>query len=282
MTIEEWLADVAEQFERAKIPTARLDAELILSHMLGVERTWLIAHADDSLARAALMNPKGTRPGGIDVYGERLVLRRLKREPIAYLLGEKEFYGNTFIVNKHVLIPRPETEALIELAKKHAFTGNIIDVGCGSGAIGLTLAKELNNADLTLSDISPEALEIVRKNMKVLKIKNVKLVESDLLEHWQDTDDQFDAIVANLPYVDRSWERSPETNFEPYQALFAQEGGLEVINELIEQTPSLLKPNGYLLLEADPEQHDAIILNSTENGFEHVETEGYGILFQKS
>lgn len=281
MTIEEWLIDVAEQFERAKIPTARLDAELILSHMLGVERTWLISHAEDSLARAALMNPKGTRPGGIDVYGERLVLRRLKREPIAYLLGMKEFYGREFMVNKHVLIPRPETEALIELAKKHSFSGATLDVGCGSGAIGLTLASELKDVDVTLSDISPEALEVVQKNMKSLKIKNVTLVESDLLEHWQDTDTQFDAIVANLPYVDRTWERSPETNFEPYQALFAQEGGLALINELLDQAPPLLKSSGYLLLEADPEQHESIISKTKENGFKHIETEGYGILFKK-
>ena len=279
MTVEEWLIDVTEQFTRANIPTARLDAELILCHMLGVERSWLVAHGDESLARAALANPKGVRPGGISVYGDKLVLRRLKREPLAYLFAKKEFYGRDFFVNKHVLIPRPETEALIELAKKHSIRGKVIDVGCGSGTIGLTLVKELQDITLTLSDTSPDALEVAEKNAKSLRAKDIEFVRSDLLEEWLETDTRFDSIVANLPYVDRAWDRSPETNHEPAFALFADDGGLALIKRLVDQCEGVLASKGYLLLEADPEQHDEIVRYATQ--FKDVERLDYALLLEK-
>lgn len=283
-TINQWLQAATEQFERTDIPSAQLDAALLLCHMLGVDRTWLIAHAEESLARAALTNPGGVRPGGISVYGEKIVLRRLKREPMAYILGKKEFYGREFTVTKDVLIPRPETEALIELAKKYQFSGNIVDVGSGSGAIGLTLAKELPAVTITLSDFSPAALEVAEKNAKQLRIKPVTFTESDLLGYWREhkTPEQFDVIVANLPYVDKSWERSPETAYEPRLALFADDGGLALINELIEQTPAILKPGGYVLLEADPEQHAAIVEKASQNDLTHLASQDYGILLQRS
>lgn len=282
MTIQEWLQDTAEQFTRAGIPTARLDAELILTHMLGVERTWLIAHADDSLARAALTNTKGVHPGGIKEYGDKLVLMRLKRQPMAYLLGHKEFYGRTFTVNKHVLVPRPETEALIELAIKHSLTGSVLDVGTGSGAIGLTLWHELEDVSLTLSDISTDALAVAKQNAKQLKVKPVRYVESDLLEHWlaHDKPKPFDAIVANLPYVDRAWERSPETAHEPALALFARDGGLELIKTLIDQAKALITPSGHLMLEADPEQHSDIIAHAMDT-FREIDRDGYALVLQK-
>ena len=279
MTVEEWLIDVTEQFTRANIPTARLDAELILCHMLGVERSWLVAHGDESLARAALANPKGVRPGGISVYGDKLVLRRLKREPLAYLFGKKEFYGRDFFVNKHVLIPRPETEALIELAKKHSIRGKVIDVGCGSGVIGLTLVNELQDITLTLSDASPDALEVAEKNAKSLRARGIEFVRSDLLEEWLETDTRFDSIVANLPYVDRAWDRSPETNHEPAFALFADDGGLALIKRLVDQCEGVLASKGYLLLEADPEQHDEIVRYATQ--FKDVERLDYALLLEK-
>ncbi|HAC56112.1 TPA: peptide chain release factor N(5)-glutamine methyltransferase [Candidatus Saccharibacteria bacterium] len=279
MTVEEWLIDVTEQFTRANIPTARLDAELILCHMLGVERSWLVAHGDESLARAALANPKGVRPGGISVYGDKLVLRRLKREPLAYLFAKKEFYGRDFFVNKHVLIPRPETEALIELAKKHSIRGKVIDVGCGSGVIGLTLVNELQDITLTLSDASPDALEVAEKNAKSLRARGIEFVRSDLLEEWLETDTRFDSIVANLPYVDRAWDRSPETNHEPAFALFADDGGLALIKRLVDQCEGVLASKGYLLLEADPEQHDEIVRYATQ--FKDVERLDYALLLEK-
>lgn len=282
MTIEDWLNDAAKQFARAGIPSAHLDAELLLCHILGVDRSYLIAHGDDSLARIALSHKGGVHPGGVKTYGDKLVLRRLQRQPIAYLLGSKEFYGRDFLVNRDVLIPRPETEALVELAKKHHLTGPLLDVGTGSGALGITLYFELTDAEVTLSDISPEALAVARKNAKQLKTKPLTFVESDLLEHWHTAEatTAFDIIVANLPYVDRTWERSAETEYEPYQALFARDGGLELIKLLIEQAPGLMSDRGYLLLEADPQQHAAIVAHAKVH-FTHLETDGYAVMLQK-
>lgn len=282
MTIDEWLSSSTHELTKANIPSARLDAELMLCHMLGVDRTWLIAHGDMSLARAALSHTKGVHPGGITVYGEKLLLKRLQRQPMAYLLGYKEFYGRDFIVTKDVLIPRPETEVLIDLAKKHSLTGNVLDVGTGSGAIGLTLWHELKNISLTLSDISEEALEVATKNAKKLKIKSINFVMSDLMDHWLETEasSKFDVIVANLPYVDKSWERSPETNHEPRLALFAQDGGLELIKQLIDQASQLLKPDAYLLLESDPDQQKDIV-EYAHGTFREVDKLGYGLLLQR-
>jgi len=284
MTIAEWLRQAVEQFQRANIPSAQLDAEVLLCHILGVDRPYLISHADDSLALTALSHKNGVHPGGVKVYGDSLILKRLQRQPIAYLVGYKEFYGREFIVNKNVLIPRPETEALVELAKAHGLTGNLIDVGTGSGALGLTLWHELNDITLTLSDISPEALEVATKNAKKLGVKTLTLQESDLLEYWVEhtPTKPFDIIVANLPYVDRSWERSPETEHEPRQALFAADGGLALIYELLEQTPRLLRPNGHLLLEADPEQHEAIVKKAADYGLRLIEKRDYALLFTKA
>lgn len=280
-TINDWLASSTHELTKANIPSARLDAELILCHMLGVDRTWLIAHGNDSLAMSALSQKGGERRGGLKEYGEKLLLRRLKREPLAYLFGRKEFYGRDFIVNKDVLVPRPETEALIDIAKAHGLTGTILDVGTGSGALGLTLQLELQDATVTLADISPEALDVAKKNAKQLRLKSVDLVESDLLGYWTDQQkpQHFDVIAANLPYVDTSWERSPETRHEPALALFADDGGLEFIKPLIDAAPEVLAQNGYLLLEADPEQHDDIITYA-ETSFTLIERRDYAVLLR--
>lgn len=285
-TVNDWLAHATQELTKANIPSARLDAELMLCHMLGVDRPWLIAHGDDSLTMSALSQKGGVRRGGLKQYGDELLLKRLKRQPLAYLFGKKEFYGREFIVDKNVLIPRPETEALVELAKKHALTGHLLDVGTGSGALGLTLWHELNDVDLTLSDISPKALEVATKNAKKLRVKPVGLIESDLLEAFLPSSNShipaanFDVIVANLPYVDRSWERSPETDHEPGLALFARDGGLELIKQLLDQAPSLIRPGGYLLLESDPEQQNAIIMHTTDT-FKQIHRLGYGLLLRK-
>ncbi len=279
MTIEDWLKDATVQLTRANISTARLDAELMLCHMLGVDRAWLIAHASDSLTMSALSQKGGERRGGLKEYGELLLTRRMNRQPMAYLLGRKEFYGRDFMVSKDVLVPRPETEALIELAKKYAFTGNVVDVGTGSGAIGITLWLELKNINLTLSDYSLEALEVAKKNAKKLKVKGAEFVESDLLGSFEPTV-SFDVIVANLPYVDKKWDRSPETKYEPAMALFANDGGLELIKQLIDDAPSRLAAGGYLLLEADPVQHYATIEHA-KTAFTHIDTQDYGVLLQK-
>ncbi len=275
-TYKNFLDKTTQYLRNADIHSARLDAEILLAHVLGVERTWLVAHGDEELESEQAK------------AFELLVKRRLAREPVAYLVGHKEFYGRDFIVTPDVLIPRPETEDLVDLTLEslHALQKNgvslrIIDVGTGSGCVGITLKLEQPELSVTLSDISPAALDIARQNAEKHNAK-VEFVHSDLLSSYAKIQNPkskiyFDLITANLPYVDYAWQRSPETDHEPALALFAAHGGLELINKLIEQSTKVLTPNGYLLLEADPEQHASIIGFAENLGFSHAITQDYAV-----
>ncbi len=269
--IREWLSGATEELQAADVPTPRLDSELILAYTLDVDRTWLHAHSEDMIPIVTAHK------------ADALLRQRTKRTPLSYLTGKKEFYGRQFIVNSDVLIPRPESETLIDLAKKYKLTGRLLDVGCGSGALGLTLALECS-ISLTLSDISYKALQVARKNAKSLGVSPVRYNHSDLLGHWlsHQKPKPFDAIIANLPYVDKSWERSPETDHEPSLALFAEDHGLRLINRLIVQATKLLKKGGYLLLEADPEQHDAIINYAKKSGLVLETTQDYIVVLRQT
>lgn len=278
-TINSWLDSTTHELTKANIPSARLDAELMLCHMLGVNRTWLVAHGNDSLAMSALSQKGGERRGGLKEYGEKLLLRRLRREPLAYLFGKKEFYGREFAVTPETLIPRPETEAMIELLTPLAKSAkNLIDVGTGSGIIAITAALEFPHLTIEAVDVSEGALEAAKKNAKKLKA-SVKFYESDLLES---TSSHFDIICANLPYVDKTWQVSPETRSEPDIALFAVDGGLALIKQLISQATGQQAPGSYLLLEADPRQHDEIVTLGHNHGYSWHQTEGFIVVLEKS
>lgn len=261
---------VNDQLQGAGVATAQLDAELTLRHLLQQTRTWLHAHNDEPLTPEVV------------ALGHAMLERRLKGEPMAYLLGVKEFYDREFIVTPDVLVPRPETESLVEVIKKYSPSGRLLDVGTGSGCLGLTLALE-TSCEVTLSDVSKPALVVARKNAKKLGVTPVRYLTSDLLAHWlnHQKPKPFDIITANLPYVDRAWtDTSRELAHEPAIALYAADNGLALIKRLIGQAPKLLTPSGYLVLEADPTQHAAIIRHAQQ--FSHVETLDYAVLLQNN
>lgn len=264
MKVSAWLKDVAEEFANAGIATALLDAEIILAHTLRKGRMWLHAHGDEPLT-----------PRTIEIANARAQLR-LDRVPVAYIIGHKEFYSRLFKVTPSVLIPRPESESIVELLKKHLPAGakTLVDVGTGSGALGITAKLEHPELAVTLTDISRHALTVAQQNADELRA-DVTTVKSDLLSSLELG--KFDVIVANLPYVSEDWERSPETNHEPGLALFAKNDGKALIFELIEQLPNHLAPHALVLLEADPEQHADIITHAKKIGLAHVETDGYAI-----
>ncbi len=274
-TISDSLTTTNSILRSAGISSARLDAEVLLAHTLNADRAWLIAHGDDVLTaeKAQIFND--------------LVARRVQCEPIAYLTGRKEFYGREFIVTSDVLIPRPETEVLIDIVKQlvapEAGAKRLLDIGTGSGCIGITCKLELPELGVTLSDISPQALAIARKNAAKLGTKPIRYIQSDLLSHWlhHSNPKTFDIIVANLPYVDRTWPTSPELRHEPELALYADEQGLKLIKTLISQAPNLLAPGGSLLIEADPSQHAAVTKHSKNYGFSHVMTRDYIVVLQR-
>jgi release factor glutamine methyltransferase len=279
-TINQWLERATEKLARAKVPTARLDAEILLCFMLGVDRTWLIAHGEDSLHATALKFKGSKRRGSLLEHGEELLLRRLNREPIAYITGKKEFYGHEFIVTPSVLIPRPETETLIDIVRELKLPEKpvICDVGTGSGCIAVSVALSLPSAQVFAIDISPDSLTVARKNAKRLGAK-VNFREDNLLSNHFTTGG-VDVICANLPYVNEKWKVSPELTFEPKHALFASKNGLELIEQLIDQSYARLNPGGFLLLEADPEQHSEII-NYAKPDLILDKTSDYAVLLRK-
>ncbi|MFZ1301991.1 MAG: peptide chain release factor N(5)-glutamine methyltransferase [Candidatus Microsaccharimonas sp.] len=274
LTVNDWLAEATRQLVFNNVPSARLDAELLLAHTVREPRTWLHGHGDEELNSRM-----------VEIANARLDLR-LDRVPVAYIIGHKEFYGRRFKVTTATLIPRPESEALIELINQ-ALPKNesilkekplrLVDVGTGSGILGITAKLEHPDLDVTLTDISRHALKVATENAEALHAE-VTSLQSNLLANYPYV---ADVIVANLPYVDIEWERSPETEHEPAGALFAEKNGLALIFELLTQTKAKLVNGGKLILEADPEQHPAIIKEAIKNGLVHVETNEYAVLFEK-
>lgn len=267
--VKQWLQTAAKELSEASIPTPRLDAEIILAHTLRRPRIYLHAHGE---------TPIDAR--NLEIADARLQLR-LDRTPIAYIVGHKEFYGRQFKVTPATLIPRPESETMVTLLKNHLHvtTGKkLVDVGTGSGCLGISAKLELPQLDVTLTDTSRHALHIAEINAKQLKA-HVTTIHSDLLDNFPFI---VDIILANLPYVDERWERSPETEHEPAEALFASSSGLHLINRLITQTKSQLAPKGLLLLEADPRQHNAIIEATAPLNLALLEIDGFILVFQKT
>ena len=255
MIISEWLKIATKSLKTANIPSARLDAELILANTLRKNRTYLHAHLDEEID-----------PRRFDIANARLDLR-LDRVPIAYILGYKEFYGRRFTVSPSVLIPRPESEDLIslflELTASEIAEKVLIDVGTGSGCLGITAKLERGNLSVILSDISKPALNIAEKNANALNA-DVHIQQQSLLNGQLKP---VDYIFANLPYVDKNWDVSPELQYEPEIALFAEDEGLKLILQLISQVPRCLTSEGLLFIEADPQQHNRIIDEAVKNGF---------------
>lgn len=272
--IKDWLKEATDILSAAGIESARLDSELILSHTVGKGRTYLHAHSDEELTDRQL-----------DIASARLELRR-DHVPTAYIIGHKQFFGRSFSVTTATLIPRPESEDMILLLKKIAGsnlsllkdskTKRLVDVGTGSGILGITAKLEIPDIDVTLIDNSKHALQVAEKNATSLGAQ-VRIIQSNLLDSYPL---KADYILANLPYVDKSWKRSPETNHEPPGALFAGQEGLSIIFRFINQAQFSLNKNGILILEADPSQHSKIIKKANSNGLEHIETFGYQLGFR--
>ena len=273
-SIAAWLTSATDQLRAIGITSARLDAELLLAHTLRKSRTWIHAHGDE-------MIDSRTK----EIANARLDLR-LDRVPIAYIIGHKEFYGRKFKVTTATLIPRPESEALIELLRATLpltqpliidQPRRLVDVGTGSGALGITAKLEFPELDVTLIDTSRYALAVAKENAATLDAP-VTLLQSDLLSAYPFV---ADTIIANLPYVDATWHRSPETNHEPAEALFADNHGLALIFELLAQTKEKLARGGTLILEADPAQHAAIQKEAVRYGLLFQKNLGYGLCFNK-
>ncbi|MGD0799388.1 MAG: peptide chain release factor N(5)-glutamine methyltransferase [Acidobacteriaceae bacterium] len=264
MNAREALAHARQQLEASpelRADAAR-DATALLLHTLGISRAALLANPEHALTAAQQ-----------STY-EAFILRRLTHEPIQYVTGEQEFYGLALRVTPAVLIPRPETELLVEAvlaAVDPTQLLRILDLGTGSGAIAIALAAHLPHAHITATDISPAVLAVARANAARHNLTaRIRFVESDLLSALApgsqdpaalDPAELFDAIVSNPPYVptaDRETLHPQVRDHEPAAALFAGTDGLDIYRRLIPRARAALAPNGLLALEIGHNQRDAI------------------------
>ncbi len=231
--------------------SVQLDSQVLLAHVLQKTRTWVVAHPERQLTESELASVKES-------------ISRLKAgEPLPYILGHWEFYGLDFNLTPDVLIPRPETELLVERAitwlKASPERRTIADIGTGSGCISIAIAKTISDAIVTATDISMQALKVARQNaLKHDVTRRVSFVQCDLLPYHPDplpTSLHFDLICANLPYIPTDTLRGLEVyQHEPHLALDGGADGLDAIRTLLEIAPDWLAPNGLILLEIEASQ----------------------------
>jgi release factor glutamine methyltransferase len=240
---------------------AKLEAQLLLQHALNVNRAWLIAHEHENL------------PPSIHAAYRAMIERRLNGEPIAYILGYREFYGLNLKVTPDTLIPRPDTETLVEAALAKISTTKpytILDLGTGTGAIALAIAKHRPQAFVVAVDASQATLNVAIENAKNLEISNVKFVLSDWFSALKC--EKFDVIVSNPPYIeaDDAHLKQGDLRHEPISALVAGQDGLSDIRQIIQQAPQHLNPHGYLLLEHGYNQAESVADLLKQAGFSEI------------
>lgn len=254
MKLKEILDKTTQFFKDKNIDSPRLDAELLLAHGLKLtERMQLYLKFDQPMGEAELATCR------------ELVRRRVQGEPVAYILGSKYFFGYNFIVNSDVLIPRPETEHIVEAALEWAqdkeFAYNIVDLGSGSGCVGLTLLKKLPNANLVAVDASEKALEVAKANAEALGVADrVRFVNADAADVSKVGTGEIHILVSNPPYI-ASDDKDVEENvkkFEPEIALFAPENGLKFLRDWSQKYASFLSDKAIVLMEMGMSQGPAM------------------------
>jgi release factor glutamine methyltransferase len=243
--------------------SAKLDVELLLARSLGKDRTYLFTWCDKLVTAEEEM-----------IFNE-LFARRLKGEPIAYILGQQEFWDLTLNTAHHTLIPRADTETLIEwvleLADSLPEQAEVIDLGTGTGAIALSLANEFQHWNVQGVDLIPQAVELAQQNAKLNQLEHVRFFQSS----WFDqVDGQFDLIVSNPPYIDPDDEHlaQGDVRFEPKSALVAENKGLADLELIADQSREYLLQGGWLLMEHGYDQQDAVQQLLIRLGYQQVST----------
>lgn len=242
--------------------SAQIDSELLLACALGCARTYLYTWPEKVLSISQ------------HSYFESLLDRRVMGEPIAYVIGEREFWTLSLRVNRHVLIPRPETELLVETALSllPIQAQRVADLGTGSGAIALALAKERPDWQIFASDLSADALRVASDNALTNKLGNVQFSQGSWCEALPAA--PLNMIISNPPYIDPQDTHlsQGDLRFEPRSALSSEESGIADIRTIITQAPAHLSPGGWLLLEHGYEQADAVRALLVSSGFKDVQT----------
>jgi release factor glutamine methyltransferase len=267
-TIAEAITEGASRFQSSGVSEERRAAGALLGHALNIDRTSLLTRSDEQIDEARY-----------DAY-LRLIDRRAAGEPFQYITGRQEFYGLDFIVNPAVLIPRPETEFLVErviqLARECEETAPlIVDIGAGSGCIAVTIALNLPNAKVIATDISSAALEVAKKNAE-LHGARIQFVEGDLLEPLArlGLENAVDFLASNPPYIEESGSETIQRevrDWEPRAALFGGADGMDFYRRLFAEGLNFVKPGGYFVCEIGYNQLDRIIRLINDSGWEMVD-----------
>jgi len=260
MTVLEVLQATTAYFKKHNVENPRLNAEHLLAHVLGRKRIELYLEFERVLTESELAPLRN------------LVKRRSEGEPLQHLLGTTEFCGLTFICDGRAMVPRPETEELVEFLKSEIRNPKsaILDVGTGSGVIALSLAAKFPEAEILAVDISDDALALARENAARLKLQDqARFLKSNLLENVEEA---FDLIIANLPYISMQDRHtlSREVSHDPEIALFAGARGVELVRELIAQAPSQLRPGGLLALEIGIGQSETLFSALAEKNYRDI------------
>ncbi len=257
MTLGELSKKTALRLKEMGIDNPLLDSDIIITSVLDIERYKLVSDRDRILTEDQIKAI------------EKCVLRRLKFEPVAYITGVKEFYSIEFEVNKDVLIPRPETELLVDMAIYWGGNGaRVLDLCTGSGAIAVVLKHSRPDLDVYASDLSGKALKLAKKNAaEILGPKKINFIHGDLFSPFKG--EKFNLIVSNPPYVDADLQGKlqKEIDFEPAMALFTGSKGTDIIKKIIEDSVEHLEDKGVLLLEIGSDQHDFVHAAGEKCGF---------------
>lgn len=266
MSIEQFLANATQTLQQANIDSARLDVLLLLEDILGMDRASILAHGDSKLSRSQ----------GVEL--NKKVIQRASHLPLAYIRNTCLFYGRAFYVDQNVLVPRPETETIVELASRLPLPAHphIADIGTGSGCIGISLALELPHARIELYDIDTKALRVAAKNATLLHAL-ITVGKGDLCLALQGT---YDLLVANLPYVPSSLPTNKATTFEPATALFAGKDGLATYRQFWAQIAAMHQLPRYVITEALPAQHKQLALLAQRAGYTCVQRQGFVQVFR--
>lgn len=267
MNIQAFLEENIPKLQKAHVDSARLDCLILLEDILNIDRSRILAHPEIELT-----DPQISK---LNNY----ITRRENQEPLAYIRGRAEFYGREFLVNKFVLVPRPESEDIITLLKNVPLIINvrIADIGTGSGCLGITAKLEIPTSEVYAFDISKNALAMTQKNVHLHKT-NVHLKQRNLL---RGTTEQFNIILANLPYVPNDYPINKPAGHEPKLALFSGNDGLDHYRLFWNQISKLSYKPAYIVTESMTHQHDEIQDLAQDIGYGLTKTSGLAQLFSR-
>ena len=270
MTIGDWLHDSERALADAGIETPRLDAQVLLSDQLGKDKAWLLAYSDTILQGSDLK------------LLNKNIIQRCKHIPLAYIRGHTEYYGRPFSVNEHVLVPRPETECMVDVLKQIVAPekfATVIDIGTGSGMLAITAKLELPNTEVIALDVDEHCVATAEQNATMLGA-DVRFMQGDLLQPLDSVELRSPCILlCNLPYVPDDYPINKAAQYEPKLALYSGSDGLDHYRRLFGQFASTPTSPEFVITESLPMQHEPLSNLANQHGYKEIVTEGLVQLF---